>query len=107
MVIVAGVEPALAALSTPCLCRLGYTTMRNKMATLAGIEPGIVRLKGGCPIRLDDRVIGGNWRNAEGMLPIPHKGGTISLAQSPGALVRFTFLKLVPAARFALALFGF
>lgn len=76
------------------------------MATLAGIEPSIVRLKGGCPSRLDDRVIG-KWRNAEGMLPMPLEGGTISLAQSPGALVRFTFLKLVPAARFALALSGF
>ena len=77
-----------------------------KLATLAGIEPSIVRLKGGCPSRLDDRVIE-KWRNAEGMLPMPRESGTISLAQSPGALVRFTFLQLVPAARFALALSGF
>ena len=33
---------------------------------------------------------GRKWRNAEDMLPIP-RSGTISLAKSPGALVRFTF----------------
>jgi hypothetical protein len=31
------------------------------------------------------------WRNAEGMLPITRDGATISLAKSPGSLVRFTF----------------
>lgn len=36
------------------------------------------------------------------MLPMPF-AGTISLAENPGSLVRFTF-HLVPAARFALAL---
>ena len=41
------------------------------MATLAGFEPGVVRLKGGCPVRLDDRVEK-KWRNAEDMLLMPH-----------------------------------
>ena len=40
-----------------------------------------------------------NWRNAEDMLPMPHTGGTISLAKSPGTLVRFTFHKVVRSLR--------
>ena len=34
------------------------------------------------------------WRNAEGMLPIRLKR-TISLAENPGSLVRFTFQNVV------------
>lgn len=33
-----------------------------------------------------------NWRNAEDMLLMPRGGGTISLAPSPGTLVRLAFL---------------
>lgn len=31
------------------------------------------------------------WRNVEDMLLMPHDGGTISLAPSPGTLVRLAF----------------
>jgi hypothetical protein len=31
---------------------------------------------------------------AEDMLPTPHRGGVISLAPSPGTLVRYTILKM-------------
>jgi len=31
------------------------------------------------------------WRNVEDMLLMPHGGGTISLAPSPGSLVRLAF----------------
>lgn len=35
---------------------LGYVS-EMELATLAGFEPCVVRLKGGCPVQLDDRVV--------------------------------------------------
>ena len=62
MVVAAGVEPALAAFSTPCLCQVGLRDPRLKMAERGGHAPH------------------------------PDLSGTLSLPMKPGALDRFTFL---------------
>ena len=68
---------------------LGY--MSFEMAPTAGLAPAKTDLK---DLSRDDFAFMGidNWRNAEDMLLIPHDGGTILLATSPGTLVRLTFL---------------
>ena len=60
------------------------------MAPTAGLAPAKTDLK---DLSRDDFAFVGfeKWRNAEDMLLIPHDGGTISLAPSPGPLVRLTF----------------
>jgi hypothetical protein len=62
VVVAAGVEPTLAAFSTPCLCQVGLRDPRLKMAERGGHAPH------------------------------PDVSGTYSLPMKPGALVRFTFL---------------
>ncbi len=62
-----------------------------EMAPTAGLAPAKTDLK---DLSRDDFAFVGiaKWRNAEGMLLMPRNGGTISLATSPGSLVRLTFL---------------
>ena len=65
--------------------------VKLKLAPTAGLAPAKTDLK---DLSRDDFAFVGieKWRNAEDMLLMPHKGGTISLATSPGTLVRLAFL---------------
>ena len=81
---------------------LGY--MSFEMAPTAGLAPAKTDLK---DLSRDDFAFVGieKWRNAEDMLLMPHDGGTILLATSPGTLVRLTFHdESVPMAGIAPAL---
>lgn len=65
--------------------------VKLKLAPTAGLAPAKTDLK---DLSRDDFAFVGfekKWRNAEDMLLRPHDGGTISLAPSPGALVRLAF----------------
>ena len=66
--------------------------MSFEMAPTAGLAPAKTDLK---DLSRDDFAFVGieKWRNAEDMLLMPHDDGTISLAPSPGTLVRFSLQK--------------
>ena len=88
LVVAAGVAPALAALSTQCLCWLGYATFK-KMARVAGLAPARTRLKDESLGSLHSRAMkNGGTRRA---CSPSRECGTISLAKNPGSFVRFTF----------------
>ena len=89
MVVAAGVEPALAAFSALCLCRLGYATF-VKLAPAAGLAPARTRLKDETLGSLHSRAFD-EMAERGGHAPHHAKCATISLAKNPGSLVRFTF----------------
>ena len=89
MVVAAGFEPALAALSTQCLC-CWATRPLCEMAPVAGLAPARTRLKGEALGSLHSRAFD-EMAERGGHAPHHAKCATISLAKSPGSLVRFTF----------------
>ena len=103
---VAGLAPARTRLKDEAL---GSLHSRAKAEVLPpGLAPGLrphLGLNGYKPFVLL-YTTGGNWRNAEGMLPNPQESGSISLAKNPGSLVRFTFQKCPPRRRRGIAVAG-
>lgn len=73
VVVAAGFEPALAALSTPCLCHVGLRDhVYGKSHPWWDSHPlGLVGKTRRSALCIHGRLL--KWRNAEGMLPIRHE----------------------------------
>ena len=100
MVVTAGIAPALAALSTPCLYQIGLRDLfRFEKGILPpGLAPGLrphLGLNGYKPFVLL-YTTGGEMAERGGHAPHHAKCATISLAKSPGSLVRFFFQRWCP-----------